>query len=287
MTHVGVVGTGQMGRGIAQVAAQNGCLVTLVDAEVALARNAVTTVDTVLGRLVDKGKISPSDRHATMGNLTAAADLSDLADCNVVIEAVPEDEALKCDIFRRLDSACGAATILASNTSSIPIVRLADATGRPDRVVGMHFMNPVPVMKLVEIIRGEHTSDATARTVTDLAQQWGKTTIASSDTAGFIVNRMLLPFLNEAYLALEQGVGTAEDIDTGARLGLNHPMGPLELTDHVGLDTCLAVLEVLYRDLGDERYRPAEILVDHVERGRHGVKTGAGFYEYNDDGTRK
>ncbi len=283
-TRIGVVGSGQMGRGIAQVAAQAGCDVMVADADATLAAEGVTTIGQTIQRLVAKGKVAAEDAAATLARLHAVAALEDLADRELVIEAVPEVEELKLEIFRRLDGACHADAILATNTSSIPIARIAAATGRPDRVIGMHFMNPVPLMQLVEIIRGAATSDATAQTVTALAQSWGKVTIASSDTAGFIVNRMALPFLNEAYIALQEGVGTAADIDTGARLGLNHPMGPLELSDHIGLDTCLAVLEVLHRDLKHERYRPAQILVDHVARGRLGKKVGRGFYDYDASG---
>ncbi len=287
MTRVGVVGSGQMGRGIAQVAAQHGCEVVMADASLDLAAAGVALIAATLSRLVDKGKIGADEHAAITGRLHAVGSLSGLTDCDVVIEAAPEDEQIKLAVFRELDAVCGPATILASNTSSIPITRIANATSRPAQVVGMHFMNPVPLMSLVEIIRGEQTSDATANAVLQLAAQWGKTTIESTDTAGFIVNRILLPFLNEAYIALEQGVGTAADIDTGARLGLNHPMGPLELSDHVGLDTCLAVLQVLHRDLGDDRYRPAQILADHVARGRLGKKSGAGFYDYDESGARK
>lgn len=287
MRSIGVVGSGQMGRGIAQVAAQHRLNVVMVDESKTLAEAGVGLIDTGLARLVERGKVEADQYTATMSRLHVGESIEDLADCDIVIEAAPEDDEIKFAIFRELDRVCSQWTILASNTSSIPITWIASVTGRPDRVIGMHFMNPVPVMQLVEVIRGEGTSDETAATIHGLAADWGKTTIESTDTAGFIVNRILLPFLNEAYIALEQGVGTVQDIDTGARLGLNHPMGPLELSDHVGLDTCLAVLEVLYRDLGHDRYRPAEILKHYVAQGRLGKKSGAGFYDYDERGVRQ
>ena len=287
MRSIGIVGSGQMGRGIAQVAAQHGLKVVMVDESKALAEAGVGLIGTGLTRLVERGTVDADQYTATMSRLRAGDAIGDLADCDIVIEAAPEDDEIKFAIFRELDRVCSPWTILASNTSSIPIAWIASVTGRPDRVIGMHFMNPVPVMQLVEVIRGEGTSDETAATIHGLAADWGKTTIESTDTAGFIVNRILLPFLNEAYIALEQGVGTVQDIDRGARLGLNHPMGPLELSDHVGLDTCLAVLEVLYRDLGHDRYRPAEILKQYVAEGRLGKKSGAGFYDYDERGVRQ
>lgn len=287
MTGIGVVGAGQMGRGIAQVAAQRGFDVVIVDADPALAAAGVATIDTTLARLVEKGRLPEDEHRATLARMRSTSALADLADCDLVVEAAPEVEHIKFAIFEELDAACGPATILATNTSSIPVGRIAEATDHPNRVIGMHFMNPVPLMELVEIIRGPKTDDATAAAVADVAAKLGKTSIHSSDTAGFIVNRILLPFLNEAYIALESGVGSVEDIDTGARLGLNHRMGPLELSDHIGLDTCLAVLEVLHRDLGDERYRPAAILAEHVANGRLGRKSGAGFYDYDAAGGKQ
>lgn len=281
---IGVVGSGQMGQGIAQVAAQAGCDVVLVDADPVIAADAVSGIGAVLDTLVAKGKLAPAGRDATVGRLHAGVGLVDLADREVVIEAAPEIESLKLELFAELDRLTPPDAILASNTSSIPIGRIAAATGRADRVIGMHFMNPVPLMQLVEIIRGAATSDATLATITDLGAAWGKTTVRSTDTAGFIVNRMAMPFLNEAYWALAEGVGTAHDIDTGARLGLNHPMGPLELSDHIGLDTCLAVLDVLHRDLGHERFRPCPLLTEYVAQGRLGRKVGRGFYDYDEQG---
>jgi len=218
-------------------------------------------------------------------NLAAVA--GELGDCDVVIEAAPEKEELKVGIFKSLGEVCKDDAILASNTSSISITKLATASGRPDRVIGMHFMNPVPLMKLVEIVRGLPTSDATNDTVTALAKKLGKTTVGARDIPGFIVNRMLLPLLNEACYGLYEGLGTAADIDTGVKLGLNHPMGPLELADLIGLDTCLAIAEVLHRELGDDKYRPCPLLRQYVAAGWLGKKVLRGFYEYDAQGQRK
>ena len=277
---IGVVGAGQMGQGIAQVAAQVGIDVTLVDAALDAAQAGVGKIKKQLDRLVDKGKLDAAARDATLGRLRAGGAHRDLAACDVVIEAAPEREELKLALFKSLGEVCKDDAILASNTSSISITKIATASGRPDRVIGMHFMNPVPVMKLVEIVRGLPTSQATYDTVVALAQRFGKTTIGARDIPGFIVNRMLIPLLNEACYGLYEGLGTAADIDTGVRLGLNHPMGPLELADLIGLDTCLAIADVLHRELGDDKYRAANVLRMHVAAGWLGRKTGRGFYEY-------
>ena len=277
---LGVVGAGQMGQGIAQVAAQAGVDVIIVDAAPDFAQAGIGKIKKQLDRLVERGKLEAAARDATMSHLKAGGGHRDLTECDVVIEAAPEKEELKLGIFKSLGEVCRDDAILASNTSSISITKLATASGRPDRVIGMHFMNPVPLMKLVEIVRGLPTSDATNDTVVALAQRFGKTTIGARDIPGFIVNRMLIPFLNEACFALQEGLGSPEDIDRGAKLGLNHPMGPLELADLIGLDTVLYMAEVLHREFGDDKYRPSTILRNHVAAGWLGRKTGRGFYKY-------
>ncbi|MCA9710172.1 MAG: 3-hydroxybutyryl-CoA dehydrogenase [Myxococcales bacterium] len=277
---IGVLGAGQMGGGIAQVAAAKGRKVLLADIDLARAQAGKAKIDKGLGRLVEKGKITAEARDATLANIVPVDELSAFEAADFAIEAATESIELKKTLMRALDAACRPGVIVASNTSSISITLLAAATTRPDKVVGMHFMNPVPVMKLVEIIRGLPTDDATYQATVALAQDLGKTVITSQDCAGFIVNRILIPLINEACFALQEGLGTAQDIDTGAKLGLNHPMGPLELADLIGLDTCLAIAEVLHRELGDDKYRPANNLRMHVAAGWLGRKTGRGFYEY-------
>jgi len=284
---LGVVGAGQMGQGIAQVAAQAGLDVLIVDANPEFAQAGIAKIKKQLDRLVEKAKLDAAARDQVLGRLVAGGGHRDLADCDVVIEAAPEREELKLALLKSLGEVCKAEAILASNTSSISITKLASASGRPDRVIGMHFMNPVPVMKLVEIVRGLQTSQATYDTIVALAQRFGKTTIGARDIPGFIVNRMLIPLLNEACYGLYEGLGTAADIDTGVRLGLNHPMGPLELSDLIGLDTCLAIAEVLHRELGDDKYRPCPLLRQYVAAGWLGKKVGRGFYEYDADKAAK
>jgi 3-hydroxybutyryl-CoA dehydrogenase len=284
---VGVVGAGQMGLGIAQVAAQAGIDVKIVDAAPDFAQMGIGKLKKTLDRLVERGKLEAGARDQTMARLRAVQEHRDLADCDVVIEAAPEKEDLKVAIFKSLGSVCRDDAILASNTSSISITKLGTASARPDRVIGMHFMNPVPLMKLVEIVRGLPTSDATTETVTELAKRLGKTVVGARDIPGFIVNRMLIPLLNEACYGLYEGLGTAADIDTGVKLGLNHPMGPLELADLIGLDTCLAIAEVLHRELGDDKYRPCPLLRQYVAAGWLGRKTLRGFYEYDAQGAKK
>ncbi|HEX3481637.1 MAG TPA: 3-hydroxybutyryl-CoA dehydrogenase [Kofleriaceae bacterium] len=284
---IGVVGAGQMGQGIAQVAAQAGLEVLLVDAAPDLAQAGIGKIKKQLDRLVEKAKLDAAARDQTLGRLRAGDALRELAPCDVVIEAAPEREELKLQIFKSLGDVCKDEAILASNTSSISITKIAAASGRPDRVIGMHFMNPVPVMKLVEIVRGLPTSQQTYDTVVELARRFGKTTIGARDIPGFIVNRMLIPLLNEACYGLYEGLGTAADIDTGVRLGLNHPMGPLELSDLIGLDTCLAIAEVLHRELGDDKYRPCPLLRQYVAAGWLGKKVGRGFYQYDAQGQKQ
>ena len=282
----GVIGAGQMGRGIAQVAAVAGFSVVLCDATQALAESGKSMIGASLTKLVDKGKMSADDRAALLDRITASDGLAGLAAVDIAVEAATENVEIKLALFREADRLMPKDAILASNTSSISITRLAGATSRPARVIGMHFMNPVPLMKLVEIVRGLQTSDATYDEVKALSIQLGKTVITSKDAPGFLVNRMLIPFLNEACFALEQGLGTPEDIDAGARLGLNHPMGPLELADLIGLDTTLSIAEVLHRELGDSKYRAATILKNLVAAGWYGKKSGRGFYVYDDKGQK-
>ena len=277
---IGVVGGGQMGGGIAHVAAASGCPVVLVDVGEDLLDKARRTIEKNLDREVAKGKRSAEDKAAALARLTTSTDLDGLAGVDAVVEAILENEVIKKELFGKLDRICGDATILASNTSSISITRLAAATGRPDRFIGMHFMNPVPVMTLVEVIRGIATSDATAAAVEDLARRMGKTAISCNDYPGFVSNRVLMPMINEAIEAVREGVATKEAVDGIMKLGMNHPMGPLQLTDFIGLDTCLAIMRVLQNGFGDPRYRPSPLLVRMVDAGWLGKKTGRGFYEY-------
>jgi 3-hydroxybutyryl-CoA dehydrogenase len=282
----GIIGAGQMGLGIAQVAAQTGQEVVLLDASAELAEKGRNRLGKSLDRLVEKGKLQGAERDALMGRIRAAKSAEDLGTSDVVVEAATENMEVKIKLFQAADAAMKPGAILASNTSSISITKLAGATKRPDRVGGMHFMNPVPVMKLCEIVRGVQSSDDTIGTLTALARKMGKTTILSKDIPGFLVNRMLIPFLNEACFALQEGVGTPEDLDLAGKLGLNHPMGPLELADLIGLDTCLFIAEVLHREFGDDKYRPASILRNLVAAGWVGKKSGRGFYVYDDKGNK-
>ena len=283
---LGVIGAGQMGRGIAQVAAQAGVHVLLMDASQTLADQGVDRIARALDRLVSKEKMAERDRDALMGRIRPCGRYEDLEGCDFIIEAAPEREDLKLEIFGKLSQCTRPNAILASNTSSISITKLGSRTNRPDRVIGMHFMNPVPVMKLVEVVRGLATGDATYEATIALARRFGKTTIAARDIPGFIVNRVLIPLLNEACYALYEGLGTADDIDTGVKLGLNHPMGPLELADLIGLDTCLAIANVLHEELGDDKYRPCPLLRQHVAAGWLGKKSGRGFHIYDAQGNK-
>ena len=275
-----VIGAGQMGRGIAQVAAQHGYVVPLLDATVAQAEAGLRRIERDLGRLVEKGKLTTEVRDDILGRIKPIGDYDALGTADFVVEAATEAFDLKRKIFEMADAAMKSDAILGSNTSSISLTKLAAATGRPTQVIGLHFMNPVPVMKLVEIVRALQTSDETYGITRGIADRMGKTLITTKDMPGFIVNRMLIPFLNEACFALQEGLGTVEDIDTGAKLGLNHPMGPFELADLIGLDTVLYIAEVLHREFGDDKYRPPAILRNYVAAGWLGRKSGRGFYQY-------
>lgn len=276
----GVVGAGQMGNGIAQVAAMSGLQVIMNDIKEEFVQRGLKNITGVLSRNVEKGKLDAAEKEAILGRIKTSVQLQDMAAADYVVEAATENEAIKLQIFRELDGICPATTVLASNTSSIPIGRIAAQTQRPEQVIGMHFMNPVPVMKLVEVIRALRTSDETFKLTWDLAARMGKTPAESSDYPGFIANRILMPMINEAVYALYHGVGTREDIDTVMRLGMNHPMGPLALADLIGLDTCLAIMEVLFQGFSDSKYRPCPLLRKYVEAGWLGRKTGRGFYAY-------
>ena len=278
--HVAVVGAGQMGAGIAQVLLQSGLKVTLIDVSKQMLDKGCEHIRAGLQKLQDKGKLDDARRQSALNRLRTAATVAEAKEVDFAIEAVSENEELKKKIFRELDSVVRAGGVLATNTSSIPITRIAASTRRPDAVIGMHFMNPVPVMTLVEIIRGAATSDHTYAATRALAETMGKTAVVSKDFPGFIVNRILIPMLNEACFALMEGLGTAEDIDTAMKLGTNQPMGPLQLADFIGLDTCLSIAEVLHRGLGDDKYRPCPLLKQYVDAGWFGRKSGRGFYKY-------
>jgi 3-hydroxybutyryl-CoA dehydrogenase len=278
---LGVIGAGQMGNGIAQVAAMSGINVIMNDISAEFVQKGLATITRILTRNVDKGKITEFDKESILSRISASTDLKDMAAANFVVEAATENEALKFKIFKDLDTICPPEAILSTNTSSIPIGRIAFQTKRPDKVIGMHFMNPVPVMRLVEIIRGLATSDETFKSTWDLSLKFGKTPAEANDFPGFIANRILLPMINEAVYCLYHGVGKKEDIDTVMKLGMNHPMGPLELADLIGLDTCLAIMETLYNGFNDSKYRPCPLLRKYVEAGWLGRKTGRGFYDYN------
>ncbi len=275
-----VVGAGQMGSGIAQVGLVAGLKVTLADVSPDALAKARSRIEGGLNKLVEKGKLDDARRKDALARLSTAAAISDAKGIDVAIEAATENEELKKKLFAQMDLVVRPGGILATNTSSIPITRLASSTKRPEAVVGMHFMNPVPLMQLVEIIRGAATSDETYAATKGLAEKMGKTTVTSKDFPGFIVNRILIPMLNEACFALMEGLATAEDIDTAMKLGTNQPMGPLQLADFIGLDTCLYIAEVLHQGLGEDKYRPCPLLRQYVEAGWLGKKSGRGFYKY-------
>ena len=277
---VGVIGAGQMGAGISQVCAFIGKVVILCDIKQDFVDNGMATINRNLQRGISKERITQRQMDATLGNINTTLDNEDLNDCDIIIEAIIEDVDIKKSLFSDLGNICDSGTILASNTSSIPIGILAEASGRPGKVVGMHFMNPVPVMKLVEVIRAKSTTDDTFNTTFKLAEDLHKVPVLVNDFLGFVSNRILLPMLNEAMFCVMEGVAEPEAVDTVMKLGMSHPMGPLTLADFIGLDTCLAIMKVLHKDMNDDKYRPCPLLEKMVSDGKFGRKSGEGFYKY-------
>ena len=280
---IGIVGAGQMGNGIAHVCALAGYETRIIDISKERVEHALETIAQNMERQVARGTISEDDKVAALGRITAAESYDDLADCDLVIESAIEDEATKSEILRHLSAVLRPEAIMATNTSSISVTRLGAGTDRPGKFMGMHFMNPVPVMQLVELVRGLATDEETFKAVREVALKLGKTPVNSEDFPAFMVNRVLLPMINEAIYTLYEGVGSVESIDTAMKLGANHPMGPFELADFIGLDVCLSVMQVLYEGLADTKYRPCPLLVKYVEAGWHGRKSGRGFYDYSGD----
>jgi 3-hydroxybutyryl-CoA dehydrogenase len=284
LQQIAVAGAGQMGSGIAQVCAQSGMSVTLYDVEEAAIKRGLSLIERSLARQLSKGKLTAERKSLIVQRITATTDFTQLGRAALVIEAAPEQLAIKTTIFRELDELCPEGTILASNTSSLPITALAAATRRADRVIGLHFMNPVPVMPLVEVVRGLATSEETYRQAKELVAALGKTAVTAKDCPGFAANRILMPMINEAAFAVYEGIASPEDIDLVMKLGMNHPMGPLALADFIGLDTCLAIMETLQAGFADSKYRPCPLLRSYVQAGWLGRKTGRGFYRYAREG---
>ncbi|WP_456444432.1 3-hydroxyacyl-CoA dehydrogenase family protein, partial [Oceanithermus sp.] len=281
---IGVIGAGQMGSGIAQVAAQSGYEVVLMDVEELSLKKGIEAIRRSLDRFLRKEKITPEEAEKALARIRTTLNPADFADCDLVVEAIVENESVKGKLFQTLDKVVKPEAVFASNTSSIPITKLASYTSRPERFIGMHFMNPVPLMKLVEVIRGYKTTDEVTKLVMQAAQKMGKEPVEVNDYPGFVSNRVLIPMLNEAIQAVMEGVATPEAIDTVMKLGMNHPMGPLTLADFIGLDTVLAIMEVLHEGFGDSKYRPSPLLKKMVQAGLLGRKSGQGFYKYDEKG---